>query len=530
MTRSTDHTNVHGDLDKKVCLECHRQFTGLVASCPHDNTILVPAAQDPLIGTKLDGKYEILSVLGTGGMGVVYKGKQELMDRIVAIKMLLAHHLNDTHSVKRFLHEGKATCKLKHPHIITVYDYGVSPQGQPYIVMDFLEGTPLSDQIRKEGQIGVDRSMSIFKQAALALEHAHSQGVIHRDLKPSNIVLIDFDGNKDYVKVVDFGVAKLIEDAGTEMQRLTQMGEVCGSPVYMSPEQCQGMPLDPRSDIYSMGIVMYETLTNKLPLLGKTLVETMHKHIMEPPTPFSESRPDLYIPERVEQVIFRALAKNPEDRQQSMKQLATEIDMAIPKRGKSFTISSFSETEKQPKPQGSGKKVAAIAAVVVGLTAIGGAVGYFALQNQNKPSANTNPQPTPSPSATKQAPPVAQDNSGTGKTPDTKASSEYSATPGKTSTDNGSQEKTSETAKSDLPSKSDTDKVVETPTVKDTTSKVEKTVSAPPPKSKVVKKPPRTNSTPSRSASTPAPVKAAGGDAWAGLLKQRSYKTGHQLE
>jgi len=528
MTRSTDHANVHGDLDKKVCLECHRQFTGLVASCPHDNTALVPVAQDPLVGTKLDGKYEILSVLGTGGMGVVYKGKQELMDRIVAIKMLLAHHLNDTHSVKRFLHEGKATCKLKHPHIITVYDYGVSPQGQPYIVMDFLEGVPLSDQIRKEGQIGVDRSMSIFRQSALALEHAHSQGVIHRDLKPSNIVLIDFDGNKDYVKVVDFGVAKLIEDAGTEMQRLTQMGEVCGSPVYMSPEQCQGMPLDPRSDIYSMGIVMYETLTNKLPLLGKTLVETMHKHIMEAPTPFSESRPDLYIPERVEQVIFKALSKNPEDRQQSMKELALEIDMAIPKRGKSFTISSFSETEQKQKPPADKKKVAVVAiAVIVGVIAVGGAIGFFALQGQNKQSTTKTPIATPS----------QPDNSTPGKataSTDTKLeasekSNGSSATPTNSTSDNGIQVKATDDLKSDFPKKLDPDSSGETKPVKAPVSEV-KVAPTPAPKPRVAKKPPKVNSTPSRSSSPALTNKAAGGDAWSSLLKQRSYKTGHNLE
>ncbi len=521
MTRSTDHANVHGDLDKKVCLECHRQFTGLVASCPHDNTALVPVAQDPLVGTKLDGKYEILSVLGTGGMGVVYKGKQELMDRIVAIKMLLAHHLNDTHSVKRFLHEGKATCKLKHPHIITVYDYGVSPQGQPYIVMGFLEGVPLSDQIRKEGQIGVDRSMSIFKQSALALEHAHSQGVIHRDLKPSNIVLIDFDGNKDYVKVVDFGVAKLIEDAGTELQRLTQMGEVCGSPVYMSPEQCQGMPLDPRSDIYSMGIVMYETLTNKLPLLGKTLVETMHKHIMEPPTPFSESRPDLYIPERVEQVIFKALAKNPDDRQQSMKQLATEIDMAIPKRGKSFTISSFSETERPAKQPAEKKNVAVVAAaVVVGVLAIGGAIGFFALQNQNKPASTT-------PTATTTTPATTPSNTTNAKT--SKKSNDKVPLSTNSSTDNGTLVKTSDENKSAFPKKNESTPVAETPVVKETQKEV-KVTPTPAPKPKVAKKPPRVNSTPSRSSSPAPTAKAGGGDAWSSLLKQRSYKTGHDLE
>ena len=330
--------HLHEDLDKKICLECNRKYTGLVLACSHDGSALVPIAKDPLIGTKLIGKYDILSVLGTGGMGVVYKGRQDVMDRIVAIKMLQAHHLSDSMSVKRFQQEGKATCRLNHPHIITVYDFGISKSGQPYIVMDYLEGKPLSDIIREEGQVGVDRAVNIIRQAAEALGHAHKQGVLHRDLKPSNIVLTEYEGEKDYVKVVDFGVAKLLEDGNTEGQKLTQMGEVCGSPVYMSPEQCQGLPLDKRSDIYSMGILLYETLTNRLPLLGKTMVETMSKHIEAPPSPFSEVRPDLYIPERLEQVVLRALEKKPEKRQQSMEQLATELDMAIPKPGRSQVL------------------------------------------------------------------------------------------------------------------------------------------------------------------------------------------------
>ncbi len=308
-------------------------------ACPHDNSMLVPVVQDPLIGTKLSGKYEILSVLGMGGMGVVYKGRQDVMDRIVAIKMLQAHFVSDSHSVKRFQQEGKATCKLNHPHIITVYDFGLSQHGgQPFIVMDYLQGVSLSDVIKQEGQVSVDRAVKIFIQAAEALGHAHKQGVVHRDLKPSNIVLVDYDGDKDFVKVVDFGVAQIIEERGTEGQRLTQMGEVCGSPVYMSPEQCQGHQLDHRSDIYSMGVVMYETLTNRLPLLGKTMVETMRKHMEDRPAPLSKARPDLYIPERVERVIMKALEKKPDARFATMEQLAQELELAIPRPGRSQVL------------------------------------------------------------------------------------------------------------------------------------------------------------------------------------------------
>lgn len=344
------------DIDRKVCLECNRQFTGIVAACPHDGANLVPLARDPMVGTCLMGKYDIIDVIGHGGMGVVYKGRQVLMDRTVAIKMLQSQHIADSMSVKRFHQEGKAASKMNHPHVITVYDFGVTPtSGQPFIVMDYLLGTDLSQIIKDEGQLGVERSLKILAQSTDALDHAHRMGVIHRDLKPSNIMLIDYEDEKDYVKVVDFGVAKLIS-AGGEQQRLTQMGEVCGSPVYMSPEQCQGLELDSRSDIYSMGIVIYETLTGRLPILGKTMVETMSKHITEAPPRFTEVRPDLYIPERLEAVVFKALSKNRDDRHQSMAELTRDLETAIPRAGKSqvlrtdFPTMPQSESDKPTSP------------------------------------------------------------------------------------------------------------------------------------------------------------------------------------
>lgn len=331
--------NTNRGLDQRICIECNRQFTGLYTACPHDGALLRPIIQDPLIGTVLAGNYEILDVLGQGGMGVVYRGKHSLMERIVAIKMLLSQLISDTNSVKRFQQESKAAARLKHPHIIDVYDFGISPAGQPYIVMEFLEGIPLADLIKKEGQISVERSIKLIAQACDALDHAHKQGVVHRDLKPSNIVLTTYDEERDYVKVVDFGVAKLIEIGNNgEGQRLTQAGEVCGSPVYMSPEQCMGQELDARSDIYSMGIVLYETLTGKLPILGKTMVDTMSKHISEAPMPFSTARPDLYIPERLEWVVNKALSKDPANRQQTMEELKFDLDLAIPRPGKSAVL------------------------------------------------------------------------------------------------------------------------------------------------------------------------------------------------
>lgn len=394
--------NLQDGLDNKICLECNRQFTGIVKACPHDGAALVPLARDPMIGTCLMGKYDIIDVVGHGGMGVVYKGRQVLMERTVAIKMLQSQHIADSQSVQRFLREGKASCRMNHPHVITVYDFGITPQsGQPFIVMDYLEGISLSDMIKQDGQVSVERSIKILTQATDALDHAHRAGVIHRDLKPSNIMLVEYEDEKDFVKIVDFGVAQLI-GAGGEQQRLTQMGEVCGSPVYMSPEQCQGLELDARSDIYSMGIVIFETLTGRLPLIGKTMVETMSKHISEMPPRFSEVRPDLYIPERLEAVIWKAMAKDPANRHQTMAELCRDLDTAIPKPGKSQVLRTDFPTmpgeEKEVKS--SNKALPMVLAGVGALILTAGVAGFMMFGGASKkdpvktPTAVVAPTPT----------------------------------------------------------------------------------------------------------------------------------------
>jgi serine/threonine protein kinase len=302
------------------------------------NGHLYGVLQDPLIGTILAGNYEILHIIGRGGMGVVYKARHVHMERVVAIKMLQAALITDESSVKRFQQESKAASRINHPNVISLYDYGIAPTGQPFIVMDCLSGTSLAAVIKTERQISAERTIKILTQACDGIEYAHREGVVHRDLKPSNIVLVEFNGEKDFVKLVDFGVAKII--SSQESQRITQVGDICGSPVYMSPEQCRGEDLDFRSDIYSLGCVLYECLTGELPILGNTMVETMARHINEMPRSFREIRPDLYIPQRLEQVIFRALAKDRENRHQSMAELRRELDLAIPRPGRSEILRS----------------------------------------------------------------------------------------------------------------------------------------------------------------------------------------------
>lgn len=379
-------------------MACSREFAGAGGVCPHDGNMLVPLPQDPYVGRRIADKYQVLSVLGTGGMGVVYLARHETMQTNVAIKMLRAQFAGDQTSVKRFTQEARAAGRLHHQNVITTYDHGFTPQGQPYIVMDCLQGKSLADEIKRLKGLPVDRVLHIFMQACDALDHAHKQGVIHRDLKPGNIMLINYEDDPDFVKVVDFGVAKIMpmNDQGVESQTLTQAGEVCGSPVYMSPEQCVGQPLDRRADIYSMGIVLFEALTGRLPLIGKNMVETMHKHLNEAPPTFQQVRPDLYIPERVEAVVRKALSKRPEDRQQTMAALRQELNFCVPRPGQNPNLRTIAAA---PPEFGTEKKASWVVPAIgaaVGTIIIGGAAAFFLMQKPQTPAAvPSNTIPTP---------------------------------------------------------------------------------------------------------------------------------------
>ncbi len=401
-----------GDVEagEKICLECNQEFSGIITNCPHDNSLLFTRAKDHFVGTVLDNAYEIQAIIGQGGMGIVYRARHKLMDRIVAVKMLQSQLTSDSVSVKRFQHEAKAASRLDHPNVIKVSDFGISPTGQPYIVMDYLEGTSLADVIKKSGHVCVERTIRIISQACDALDHAHQQGLIHRDLKPTNIVLVTYDDEKDFVKVVDFGVAKLLGSGAPDGQKLTQTGAICGSPVYMSPEQCLGLELDARSDIYSMGVVLYETLSGKLPILGKTMVETMSKHINEMPPRFAEVREDLYIPERLETIIFKAMSKDPSHRYNTMGELRSDLQLAMPHSGRSAALRQAIDVVEPAKPGLDPEQISKIILTVVSvflILAMGVGTWAFVKYRMNPPSAGGTPvqQPSlPEPTATPPAP------------------------------------------------------------------------------------------------------------------------------
>jgi serine/threonine protein kinase len=260
-------------------------------------------------------------------MGVVYKAQHLHISRTIALKMLLRDAATNPMEFKRFRQEAETASQLRHPNIIAIYDFGPVGEDQFYLAMDYLDGKTLYQAIKTDGPLSIARFQTIFQQACDALEHAHKNKVVHRDIKPGNFVLTERNGQKDFVVIVDFGLVKLLTQ--NEDQHLTTTGAVLGSPLYMSPEQCRGLALDQRTDIYSLGCVMYESLCGKPPLSGPTVIDTITKHLHEPPAPFKEVNPGIYVPPEVEAVIMKALAKDPADRHQSMAELGQELTKAL---------------------------------------------------------------------------------------------------------------------------------------------------------------------------------------------------------
>ncbi len=313
----------------KLCLTCNFQTAGDQDVCPRDGSSMVTVGDDPLLGVVVEGRYKIESVIGQGSAGTVYKAIQELIGREVAIKVLHDYLVSDQEFIKRFTQEAKASSRLSHPNIITIYDFGVIPQGgRPYIAMDLLKGTPLSDYIADKNHIPADDALPLFKQVCGALAEAHRQGVVHRDIKPENIVLVERSGQKLFPIVVDFGIARLVQEE-SDVARITRTGTVCGSPTYMSPEQCMSSKVDHRSDIYSLGIVIYETLTGEVPFLSDELVKVMAMHLSDNPKPLNSVRDDLHFSDAIEALVSKTLEKDPALRYQTMDELSAALDEAM---------------------------------------------------------------------------------------------------------------------------------------------------------------------------------------------------------
>jgi hypothetical protein len=353
--------------------------------------------QDKLVGQTIDGRYLVEKVLGEGGMGLVYKAKHVVLNKPLALKVLRPDVSRDEEIITRFRQEAQSASAIGNQHIIDISDFGTLPDGSTYFVMEFLDGTDLTGAI-ESSLPGMDavRTVHIAKQLCNALGAAHDAGIVHRDLKPDNIYLIRRGGDSNFVKVLDFGIAKV----GGSSSKLTRAGQVFGTPHYMSPEQCAGSGVDHRTDVYAIGIILYEMTTGQTPFDADNLMGILTKHLYEAPVPPRQHNPA--IPEELELVILRAMAKDKEQRYQSMYALLEDLQrleagvgtMARETTRSVLTQGGSIEAPVVPAKKGNG---ALIAALGVLLLAGGGTAAYFALAQEPEPQVVQNPPVTPDP-------------------------------------------------------------------------------------------------------------------------------------
>ncbi len=353
------------------------------------------------LGEIVGGRYRVLSVLGQGGAGVVYKVEQIFLGDVYALKFLHAEKSTDK-AVARFHKEANAAHLLKHNNLVRVHDFGFSENNQPFFVMDYVEGTPLSERIKFQGCLAVSNALDVFIQVCDALSYAHESGVIHRDLKPSNIMLTKLGPEEaELVKIVDFGIAKILQLETDEANELTRTGEIFGSPFYMSPEQCMGHSIDQRSDIYSLGCSLFEALTGLPPFSGESALSIMMKHQLEEPPTLKETSLGKDFPQSLEQVVRKLLSKDPSARYQSM--MSVKHALQLVKDGKSIDSQSSKLATKSTRRS---------LLVLIAGTAILATAAFFAIKSSlpvDAPakisSSSGNPTPIPTESVIPETPP-----------------------------------------------------------------------------------------------------------------------------
>lgn len=378
-----------GGADKSRCTKCDAKLDAAFSFCPFDGTP-VHGRDDEAEATvcgdaNFTARYELMGLIGTGGMGVIYKARQKLLDKIVAVKMLHPYVVSQS-SFARFQIEGRATSALSHPYIVTVHDFGTNDMGQPYLVMDYIEGRTLSDVLSVEGGLTIQRFRHIFLQVCDALSHAHQRSVLHRDVKPGNIMLVKRDDDTEEVRIMDFGVAKLLNESGNE--NVTKTGDTLGSPAYMSPEQGRGLALDPRSDIYSLGCVMYESLSGTPPFTGNSPIHVMMSHVNDDPMPLHEASLGKHFPRNIERLVMRMLQKDPNERFQSMEDVKTALLDEGDADDKYFAEPSEKKAKVNPQDSGNWRTVAFVGAGMVGVLALTAALSWWMISGKDETTTN----------------------------------------------------------------------------------------------------------------------------------------------
>jgi len=381
-------------------------------------------SRDPYIGTTFDHRYKIEELLGEGGMGFVYRARHKVIDKKIAVKVLRADLARDKEITERFQQEARAASSIGNAHIIDISDFGDLPDGSTYFVMEFLDGRSLANLIDSKTQVTTERICHIAAQIADGLAAAHTAGIVHRDLKPDNIFLILRGSDKDFIKILDFGIAKVTNDASA---KLTKAGAVFGTPHYMSPEQAAGAPIDHRTDIYSLGVIMYEMTSGQLPFNADNFMGILTQHMYKAPVPIRAlvpvpDRPVHDCPPTLEAVILKCLSKKPEQRYQSMDELREDLERVrsggVPvavgemmARSGGFNVPAdyfkhpqamvpaTPSTQRKPWPR--------IVWVAGALAAVGIVVGIFAVA-QSTIGAPNPPATSTAPSDTATAPPTVQ--------------------------------------------------------------------------------------------------------------------------
>ncbi|MGH7676685.1 MAG: serine/threonine-protein kinase, partial [Gemmatimonadales bacterium] len=309
----------------KVCPLCATEYPDGTRFCPNDGqTLRASSPSADLVGQVIADRYHVVRKLGEGGMGQVFLAEHVKMGRQSAIKVMNPAMVHDPDAVARFNREAANASRISHSNVCAVYDFGETADGLIYLAMEYIDGVPLSSVLEREGALPVRRAVDLGLQVADALQAAHDLGIVHRDLKPDNIMLTRGRAGQEVVKVVDFGIAKAVSgDAGG--QKVTKTGLVIGTPEFMSPEQLAGDPVDGRSDLYSLALVLYRAVTGRLPFEGDTIQETMVKRLTDEPRSLAQARPDLPFPPGLQGCFDHALARLPGERYQSVAKFAYDL-------------------------------------------------------------------------------------------------------------------------------------------------------------------------------------------------------------
>jgi serine/threonine protein kinase len=278
-----------------------------------------------ITGKEIAGRYRIIKKLGEGGMGAVYRGEQISLKRAVAVKLLRPELGANQLILRRFNAEAEAVAKLSHPNTVNIFDFGQDADGSLFIAMEYIEGRSLRETLQRDGAFPAQRALAIALQVAASLSDAHAHSIVHRDLKPDNVMLQDRGKQKDVVRVLDFGIAKLRDDSRATQMAMTQDGDMLGTPQYMAPEQIKGESIDGRTDIYALGCLIYEMVTARLPYEAPSIMAMLSKHLLEDVVPPSQRRPDLALSPAIDQLVAAAMAKEPSARPETMEQFADLI-------------------------------------------------------------------------------------------------------------------------------------------------------------------------------------------------------------